>query len=57
MPNTTPIKAQKNQEVMNSQENLITIKENFLDIGKKMFKIIYIFNLGQLLKITYGLKM
>jgi hypothetical protein len=42
---------------MNSQENLITIKENFLDIGKKMFKIIYIFNLGQLLKITYGLKM
>jgi hypothetical protein len=57
VPNTTPIKAQKNQEVMNSQENLITIKENFLDIGKKMFKIIYIFNLGQLLKITYGLKM
>jgi len=34
MPNTTPTKAQKSQDVMNSQEKLITIEEIFLDIVK-----------------------
>ncbi len=34
MPNTTPLEAHKSQEVVNSQEKLITIEEIFLDIGK-----------------------
>jgi hypothetical protein len=34
MPNITPVAAHKYQEVVNSQEKLITIKEMFLDIGK-----------------------
>jgi hypothetical protein len=34
MPNTIPMKAYKFQEVMNSQEKLIAIKEIHLDIGK-----------------------
>jgi hypothetical protein len=34
MPNITPVEIQNFQEVMNSQEKLITIDENFLDIGK-----------------------
>jgi uncharacterized protein (DUF305 family) len=34
MPNINPMEAQKSQEVVNSQEKLITIKEIFLDIGK-----------------------
>jgi len=32
--NTTPIKAQKFQEVVNSQEKLITIEKIFLDINQ-----------------------
>ncbi len=38
MPNTTPMEAQKSQEVMKSHEHLITVKEIFLDIGKQMLK-------------------
>jgi hypothetical protein len=34
MPTTTHVEAQKYQEVLNSQEKLITIEEIFLDIGK-----------------------
>jgi len=34
MPNTTPMEAQKSQDVMNSQEKLITIKKIFLEIIK-----------------------
>ncbi len=40
MPNTTPTKAQKYQDVMNSQEKLITIEEIFLDIAKHMLEIV-----------------
>jgi hypothetical protein len=29
MPNTTPVEAQKSQEVVNSQGKLITIKKDF----------------------------
>jgi hypothetical protein len=47
MPNTTPMEAHKFQEVVNSQEKLITIKKIFLNIGKKMLKTSYILNLGQ----------
>jgi hypothetical protein len=36
MPNTTPTKAQKSQDVMNSQEKQITIEEIFLYIVKQM---------------------
>ncbi len=41
---------------MNSQGELITIKEIFLDIGKQMLEINYTLNLGQLLKIALELK-
>jgi hypothetical protein len=34
LPNTTPIKAQKSQEVANSLEKLIIVKEIFQDISK-----------------------
>ncbi len=34
MPNIIFVEAQKSQEVTNSQEKLITVKEIFLDIGK-----------------------
>jgi hypothetical protein len=34
MPNIIPMEAQKSQEVVNSQEKLITVEEIFLDIGK-----------------------
>jgi hypothetical protein len=34
MPNTTLVEIQKFQEVVNSQEILIIVKEIFLDIGK-----------------------
>jgi hypothetical protein len=34
MPNITLMETQKSQEVTNSQEKLIAIKEIFLDIGK-----------------------
>jgi hypothetical protein len=37
---------------MNSQEKMITIKENFLDIGIQMLETSYTLNLGHLLKIT-----
>jgi hypothetical protein len=40
MPNTTPMKAQKSQDVMNSQEKPIRIKENFLDITKQILKTV-----------------
>jgi hypothetical protein len=34
LPNTTPIKTQKSQEVTNSLEKLIIVKEIFQDISK-----------------------
>jgi hypothetical protein len=34
MPNISFVEAHKSQEVVNSQEKLITIEEIFLDIGK-----------------------
>jgi hypothetical protein len=34
MPNTTSMEAHKSQEVVNSQEILITVEEIFLDISK-----------------------
>jgi hypothetical protein len=37
---------------VNSQEKLITIEENFIDIGKRMLETSYTLNLGQLLKIA-----
>jgi hypothetical protein len=40
MPNTTPTEAQKSQDVLNSQEKLITIEEIFLNIAKQMLEII-----------------
>ncbi len=33
-PNTSPMEAQKSQEVVNSQEKLVTIEKIFLDISK-----------------------
>ncbi len=56
MPNATLGEAHKSQEVVNSQEKLITIKEIFLDIGKQMLKTSSTLNLGQLIKITPKLK-
>jgi hypothetical protein len=41
---------------VNSQGKLITIKEIFLDIGKKMLETSYALNLGQLFKIVLELK-
>jgi hypothetical protein len=55
MQNTTPTEAQKSQDVVNSQEKLITVKEIFLNIGKYMLEN-YILNLGQLFKIAFKLK-
>jgi hypothetical protein len=52
MPNTTIVEVQKYQEVVNSQEKLIIVKEIFLDISKQMLKTSYTLNLGQLLKIS-----
>jgi hypothetical protein len=40
MPNTTLTEAQKSQDVLNSQEKLITIEEIFLNIAKKMLETI-----------------
>ncbi len=34
------MEAQKSQDVMNSQDKLITIEEIFLDIAKKMLEIV-----------------
>jgi hypothetical protein len=34
MPNTIPMETHKYQEVVNSLENLVIVKEIFLDIGK-----------------------
>ncbi len=48
MPNTIIIKAQKSQEVLNSQEKLIIVEEILHDISKKMLKTSYTLNLGQL---------
>ncbi len=56
MPNITPIKTRKFQEVMNSQEKLITLEEIFLNISKQMLETNYTLNLEQLLKITPELK-
>jgi hypothetical protein len=50
------VETHKSQKVVNSQKNLITIKEIFLDIGKQMLKTNDILNLGQLFKITHELK-
>ncbi len=56
MPNTTLVGAQKYQEVVNSQEKLITVEEIFLEISKQMLETSYTLNLGQLLKIALELK-
>jgi hypothetical protein len=40
MPNTIPTKAQKSQDVMNSQKKPITIEGIFLDIAKQMLKTV-----------------
>ncbi len=56
MPNTTPMEAHKSQDVVNSQEKLITIEEIFLNIGKQMLETNYTLNLGQFLKIAPKLK-
>ncbi len=56
MPNTSPMGAQKSQEVVNSQGKLIIVKEIFLDIGKQMLETSYTLNLGQLFKIAHELK-
>ncbi len=49
MPNTTIVEAQKSQEVMNLQKELMTVKKIFLNIGKKMLETSYTLSLGQLL--------
>jgi hypothetical protein len=54
--NTTLVDTQKYQKVVNSQGKLITLKENFLNIGKHMLETSYALNLGQLLKIAHELK-
>jgi hypothetical protein len=46
MPNATFVEAHKSQEVVNSQEKLIIVKEIFVDISKQMLKISYTLNLG-----------
>jgi hypothetical protein len=46
MPNVTFVEAHKYQEVVNSQEKLITVEEIFLDIGKQMLKNKFYFELG-----------
>jgi dsDNA-specific endonuclease/ATPase MutS2 len=56
LPNTTLMEAHKYQEVVNSQEKLITLEEIFLDIGKQMLETSYTLNLGHLLKIAPKLK-
>jgi hypothetical protein len=55
MPNTTPMESHKYQELMNSQEKLITIKEIFLDIGKQMLETSYTLSLGEMLEIVLKL--
>jgi malate synthase len=45
MPNTTHVDAQKFQEVVNSQEKLIIVKEIFLKINKQMLETSYTLNL------------
>jgi hypothetical protein len=45
MPNIIHVDAKKIQEVVNSQGKLITIEENFLDIGKQMLETSYTLNL------------
>jgi len=56
MPNTTHVDAQKSQEMVNSQQKVITIKEIFLDIGKQMLETSYTLNLKHLFKIALELK-
>ncbi len=48
--------AYKSHEVVHSQGKFITVEEIFLNIGKQMLEISYIWNLGQLLKIVHELK-
>jgi hypothetical protein len=50
------MEAHKSQDVVNSQEKLITIEEIFLNIGKQMLETNYTLNLGQFLKIAPKLK-
>ncbi len=57
MPNIIHVEAHKSQEVMNSQEKLITIKKKIQDINKQMLETSYTLNLGQLLKIALEFKM
>jgi hypothetical protein len=40
IPHIIPMEAQKSQDVVNPQEKLIIIEEIFLDINKKMLKIV-----------------
>ncbi len=51
-------KHKKSQEIVNSQEKLITIKDIFLDItiGKQVLQTSYTLSLGQLHKIARELK-
>jgi hypothetical protein len=56
MPNTTHVDAQKSQEVVNSQGQLIIVEIFFLDISKHMLERSYTLNLGQLFKIAHELK-
>ncbi len=46
LPNATLIKTQKYQEVVISQEKLITIEKIFQDINKQMLETSYILKLG-----------
>jgi hypothetical protein len=52
MPNIILVEAHKYQEVVNSQEKIITVEEIFMDIGKHMLEKNYTFSLEQLLKIA-----
>jgi hypothetical protein len=44
--------SKKIQEVMNSQEKLITLEEIFLDVGKQMLETNYTLNLGKILNLA-----
>jgi len=41
-----PMETHKSQKVVNSLENLVIVKEFFLDIGKQMLETNYTLNLG-----------
>ncbi len=56
MPNIILMEAHKYQELVNSQEKLITLEEIFLDIGKQMLEISYTLLQGKLFKIVLKFK-